>query len=182
MSLTLLVDAKNPAVPLDLTILQEGIGGLTGMAPTVAVRDGGTLDTYLDWSDNTFKTAGWVLKYGALSEVERGHYQRTLNVLSLSIAGNKALVAEFHLDGGGNLKGSAHDVLLVSSLFSDVTLLRKGLTNRMDESPGNPGNLTLFDDNDTTPLLHWFLRDAAGGGIVAGVGAPARRSKTTIGP
>ena len=100
-------------VPLILTIDQEGTGGLTGQAPTVALRDATTLDMYFDFNDFTFKNSGWGMKYLALSEVERGHYTALLNpsiVAAFSVG--TMLAAEYRLDGGGLAKGDDHDLLL----------------------------------------------------------------------
>jgi hypothetical protein len=179
MSLSLLVDPRNAAVPLDLTITQEGVGGVTGQTPTVALRDGSTLNSYLDFSDSTFKTSGWTQKYAPLTEVEKGHYQRLLSMPALVPVpvDGKAYVAEYELNSGVG-KGVDHDVLLVASV-TDVVLLRKGLTNRLEEAPGFPGTLVLYDDDGVTPLLNWTLRDASGGPVVGAVGAPARRSAAT---
>jgi hypothetical protein len=40
--------------------------------------------------------------------------------------------------------------------------------------------MILFDDDNATPIARWELTDAAGGGIVATVGSPARRAKSSI--
>lgn len=179
MSLSLVVDPRNTAVPLDLTITQEGVGGVTGETPTVALRDGATTNSYLDFADNTFKTSGWTTKYASLAEVEKGHYQRLLNMtlISPTPVDGKAFVAEYELNAVVG-KGVDHDVLLLVTV-SDNELLRKALTNRLEETPGFPGTLILYDDDGTTPLLTWTLRDAGGGPVVGTVGSPARRSAAT---
>lgn len=180
MSATIYAEVSSSSVPLELTIEKEGTGGITGQAPTVALRDGATIDSYLDWSDETFKTAGWTLKFAGLTEVGRGHYQRIFNPASVTgLQAGATLVAEYHVDNGGDVRGDAHDIILMVRTSQDVTLLRKALTNRVEESPGTPGQLVLFDDDDATQLLNWKLRDANGNGIVSTVGAPSRRAKAT---
>jgi hypothetical protein len=177
MSMSLLVEVTNAAVPLDVTIVKEG--AVLGGAPTVAVRDGATSNSYLDWSDLNFKTSGWTLKYAGLVEVERGHYQRLLDLSSIpGLAAGGALIAEFAIADGGHT-WTDHDVLLLTNTGGNTDLLRKMITNRFEETPGNPGTITLFDDDSMTPLLSWQIRDAAGGGVVSNVGAPARRTKAT---
>jgi len=177
VSTSLVVEVTDTAVPLDVTIVKQG--GVTGASPTVALRDGATTNSYLDWSDNTFKTSGWGSKYASLTEVERGHYQRLLNLTLISgLTPGKALVAEFAVVDGGATWGD-HDILLLTDTGMTVTLLRKMATNRFEESAGNPGSITLYDDDSTTPLLSWQLRDSTGGAVIANVGAPAKRSKAT---
>jgi hypothetical protein len=182
MGLSLVVEATNIAVPLVLTVTQEGVGGVTGQAPVVALRSAATPDSYLDFADNQFKTGGWTTKYALLGETERGTYQTLVDMTALVPTPNTgdAFVAEYGLDSVVG-KGADQDVLLVVALGSggDTVLLRKALTNRMEETPGNPGTLILFDDDGITPLLTWQLRDAQGGPIVGGIGAPARRSAAT---
>jgi hypothetical protein len=180
MAEALLVDDNNLAVPLEFTITQEGVGGVTGLtggnAPTVAIRDGTTTDSYLDFADDTFKTSGWTTKFATLTEVERGHYNRVLDVNALGLNAGDALIAEFEVDDGGAVVGADHDIILITETLGDLAIVRKSITNRMEEAPGNPGTLILYDDDGTTVLLTWQLRDVTGGAIVGTVGSPARRS------
>jgi len=178
----LIVDKSSTSVPLDLTIEQEAVGGVTGKSPTVALRDATTLNSYLDWADNTFKLVGWTLKNAPLTEVEDGHYQRSLNLAILSPAADAGSVyaAQYHVDDGADVKGVALDIVIAEEQNTDLSLIRKSITNRMEEFPGNPGHLILFDDDGFTQLKNWELRDATGGGVVATVGSPAKRAASTI--
>jgi len=163
--------------PLILTLNQEGVGGITGQTPTVALRR--ILDNeYLDWATNTFKASGWTTKYQPMNELERGNYQVLLTADGLLSAGTYYAV-EYNLNGAGSLKGQSADLVFVTSLDTDVSLLRKALTNRMEETGGSPGLLILYDDDGVTPLKTWQLRDETGGTVVSTVGAPARRSQAT---
>ncbi len=179
-------------VPLELTVEQEGVGGVTGLtggsAPLVRVRDATTINSYLDFDDNTFLTSGWTQQDQALTEVGGGHYTHALNLaLILSLTVGNMLVAEYRVDDGGDIKGIDHDIIIIGistlgdlgAIGANLELLRKSVTNRIEEFPGNPGTLILWDDDSITPLLTWELRDAAGNGIVATVGAPAKRTKAT---
>jgi len=179
MSIGVQVDKATTSLPLFLTVNRAGAGGITGLSPTVAVRDASTLNSYLDFNDGTFKTSGWTTKYAALSEVERGHYQRSLDVSALPVSAFDVLMAEYHVDNGADVVGDASDVLIVVEFEGDLKLVRQSITNRMEEFPGNPGQLVLWDDDGITPLKTWQLRDSTGGGIVATVGSPAKRSAAT---
>jgi hypothetical protein len=182
------VTALDQMVPLDLTIEQEGVGGVTGKAPTVAIRDSLTADTYLDFGDNTFKAAGWGTKYAAMTEVERGHYTRTLDMsLITSLILGNILIAEFHVDDGGSVIGDGHDVLILGTDtmtgykgMADTSLFRKAITNKQEEFSGTPGRIILFDDDDTTKILEQELRDEAGGGIIGAVKVPAKRTANIL--
>lgn len=184
-------------VPLELTLTREGVGGVTGQSPTVALRDATTTNNYLDWGDNTFKLAGWTTKYGPMTEVERGHYHRLLDLnLVSAIASGSLLLAEYHVDDGSGTVGSAHDLIRVTTPTSSVwdhdistdsdlslaggmvNLLRKGLTNRLELEAGSPGYLRLYND-DGSLLLTWDERNAGGGGIVLSTDSPAKRAKAT---
>jgi hypothetical protein len=179
-----LVTAPDATVPLDLTIQQEGAGGVTGQDAFVRVRDGSTTDSFLDWADNTFKVVGWTEQFRLLDEVGRGHYTTELDLAVIGAVVGNAFVAEYTVDDGGDVVGDAHDIILVgqqaladmTQMVADVSLLRKLQTNRQEQFPGNPGTLILWDDDGVTPLKQWELRDAAGDGIIANVGCPAKRS------
>lgn len=175
--------ALDQVVPLDLTIEQEAVGGVVGKSPTVRVRDGATLDTYLDFTDNTFKSSGWGVQDAAMSEVGRGHYTRSLDLsLVTSLVVGNILVAEYTVNDGGDVVGEAHDILIMSSEetsykgMSVDSLIRKAITNRQEEFPGSPGRIVLFDDDGTTKILEQELKDNAGGGIIAAVSVPSKRS------
>lgn len=175
-------------VPLNLTIEQEGVGGVTGLtggsAPTVRLRDGATLNSYADFGDAfNFKVAGFSQQDQPLSEVGNGQYSYALDLnLITSLAIGNILVAEYKVNDGGDVVGVAADIIVIgtstlASFATDFSILRKSITNRMEEFPGNPGTLILWDDDSVTPLLTWELRDAAGNGVIATVGCPAKRTK-----
>lgn len=61
-----------------------------------------------------------------------------------------------------------------------IELLRKVATNRVEESPGNPGKLIVYDDDGTTKILEFNLLDNSDGAIVPTVGTPAKRSENIL--
>lgn len=87
----------------------------------------------------------------------------------------RALTAEGAGSAQALVVAAATAAAAAASMLPSVTLMRKALTNRIEESPGNPGQLTLFDDDGTTVLERWDIRDAYGNGVTSTPGAPAKR-------
>lgn len=179
-----LVTSPDAVVPLELTIEQEGVGGVAGKAPTVQLRDGSTLNSFLDWDDWTFKIVGWSTRYKPLGDAGGGHYGIELNLATMGAVLGNAFIAQYDVDDGGVVRGTAHDIILVgqqaladmTQLLVDVGDIRKVHFNRQEVIPGNPGYMILFDDDGVSPYKQWELRDAAGNGIIANVGCSAKRS------
>ena len=97
----LIYEKQNATAPLVLTLEQEDVGGITGAAPTFAVRDATTLDSYLDFGDFTWKSAGWITKYQALTEVESGDYTYWMNLNAIAaISIGDILSVEYYYDDG----------------------------------------------------------------------------------
>lgn len=179
MAAALEVEVTETALPLELTVDKLGVGGVTGLSPTVAVRNASTVNSYLDFSDLAFKTSGWTTKYASMSEVERGHYQRLLNVSALSLAVGFRLVAEYHADNGSGVIGDDLDLFLVTNKRANTELLRQALTNRLEEVSGSPGTLKLYADDATTVIKTWTLKDEFGNAVNPAIGTPARRGAAT---
>jgi hypothetical protein len=161
------------SVPLVLTVEQEGVGGLVGLTPTVAVRRGTT--EYLDWDDSTFKPTGWVERKRVLTDVGSGHYATFFDGSAVDVVPGETLVAEYDTESV-SYPGVDHESVVV---LRDTDFLRKMATNRMEQTSGAPGQLTLFDDDGFTPIKSWEVRDEFGGGIAPQVGVPARRGAST---
>jgi hypothetical protein len=177
------VELTATAFSFTLSVLKDsasGFTGVTGQAPTVALRDASTTDKYLDFADYTMKTVGWTEKFLTLTEASSGYYLGTLNPSAMipALVQGTLYVAEFAVTDGP-LGGLAHDLLMMVNSQEDLTLLRRMAKNRFEEYPAagvDPGYLILFADDGVTPLLTWQLRDATGGPVTATVGAPARRT------
>lgn len=60
-----------------------------------------------------------------------------------------------------------------------LTLLRKNLTNRLEVTASGTGTQTLYDDDATTAILTWTLRDGTGSAITTPTGSPALRGEAT---
>jgi hypothetical protein len=164
--------------PLDLTINKLGVGGVTGLTPTVALRNAATVNSYLDWSDYVFKTSGWIQQYLTLTEVGHGYYRALLNVALLNMPVGTVLSAEYANTGSG-VAGNTAETLEIVQVQEEVNFLRKIASNRLEEVSGSPGMLTLYDDDGVTPLTNWQLQDERGGPVVYQPGAPAKRSASS---
>lgn len=164
--------------PLDLTINKLGVGGVTGLTPTVAVRNAATINSYLDWSDYVFKTSGWVQQFLTLTEVGHGYYRALLNVALTDMPVGTVFSVEYTNTGVG-IAGNTAETLEIVQVQEEVNFLRKIASNRLEEVSGNPGTLTLYDDDGVTPLANWQLRDERGGAVPYQPGAPAKRSAST---
>ena len=157
-------------IPLFLTVSKAGLGGITGLSPTVQLRrssDG----YYLDFSDSTFKASGWVTRYATMTDLGDGDYQRIVNLNTIGVVATDVLVASYAVDDGDEVVAAANDVYNVE----DLELMRQVVANRMEETPGSPGQLTLFDDDGVSVRARWEIRDVTGGAVISTVGTPSRR-------
>lgn len=59
------------------------------------------------------------------------------------------------------------------------TLMRKWITNQHQVDTTSSGRMRLFDDDNSTVLLTWTLRDGAGNAITTPTGSPAQRGAAT---
>ena len=56
-----------------------------------------------------------------------------------------------------------------------LKLLRMLTTNRVEETAGNPGHVSVYADDAATVFLTWPLRDGSGNAVTLTAGEPARR-------
>lgn len=112
---TLQAEITDTAIPLTLNV-QGASGGVTGLTAVVAIRDGSTTNSWLDFNDNTFKTAAWTTRQASMTEVSSsnapGVYHFTLDVSAVSgVAAGDFWVIEY--DATGSADANAHDVLIL---------------------------------------------------------------------
>lgn len=113
----ILVERDEADVPLELL----HPAGTTGLSPVVAIRDGDTNNSWLDFNDNTFKTVGWTTRQAALTEISAtnapGKYVLQLDLSAVTIpAGTHFLVAEYD-SGAGEF---AQDILQLVASSKDI--------------------------------------------------------------
>ncbi len=103
MSTARLIELTDTVVALDAQLNN----GRTGATVIVAVREADTTDSWLDFNDNTFKTAGWTTRQAAMTEISAanvpGLYRTAIDITALSparVAGDR-LVVEFDASAVG---------------------------------------------------------------------------------
>lgn len=84
-----------------LVTVADSTGPVTGATVVVAVRDAETVDSWLDFSDGVFKTAGWVTRQQAMVEVGAlapGVYRLTLDLTAITLpVASDRLSAEYEV-------------------------------------------------------------------------------------
>ena len=110
---------SSTAFPFELLIVKESVGGLAGLSPTVALRDGANPTSYLDWADGVFKTVGWTLQNKPLADRANGTYGFLFDLTSITpaLVSGQALVAEYSVNNGAGILGM--DVVVCTSAKSD---------------------------------------------------------------
>lgn len=111
-----LAQTDDTAFPLTFT-LSGASGGVTGLAPVVAVRKG---SDYLDFADATFKAAGWTTRQQALAEVSAinspGSYEFALDVSAIvGIAAGELWSAEYELTGSVD---TSEQIAIVENIYN----------------------------------------------------------------
>lgn len=98
-------------VPAKLSV-NDSNGGVAGLTVGLEVLDATTQNSYLDFSDNTFKTSGWTTKSVLVSDVGGGRYSLSggLNVAAMISPPNKLLL-EYNVSGAKS--GAVSEELLI---------------------------------------------------------------------
>jgi hypothetical protein len=111
-------------VPLYLSVTRTGAGGVAGLTAVVAIRDGQSTTSYLDWSDQTFKTSGWTTREAAMADLGGGFYARAggLNLSTITnLPGTTThLVAEYRVSGIYAGVSTDH-ILLATTVYAPAT-------------------------------------------------------------
>ncbi len=114
---------SDTSAPIDLAV--DSSGGVSSLTVTVALRDPANSTSYLDFSDSTFKTSGWVNKVKVLSEVGGGFYSTTLDVSSISnFPSVNHAVLEYSISG--SVTAIASGVLSIAQTWEHAKALTLG--------------------------------------------------------
>lgn len=119
--MTQIVERTETELPINLTVSQTGVGGVTGLSAFYSVRDAATLDSFLDFADGLFKTAGHTTLELPLSEVGLGRYTRVggLDLSAITLpAGTRSL--ELHFRTSGSLVAVANDTVHLVNSFLNI--------------------------------------------------------------
>lgn len=94
------IDVSRQAIDVPLVMSVDSSGGVAGLDVTVEIRDTVNSAAYLDFSDNTFKTSGWVQKALTLNDLTGGFYSNQLNLNAITnMPSSNHLVAEYSVAG-----------------------------------------------------------------------------------
>ena len=123
MGLTIQAEFTDTNVPLTLVATKNG-GGVSGLTVVVQIRDASTIDSYLDFDDDVFKTSGHTIKQASLADLSDGFYALSggldVNAFSGLAANSNHLSAEYIVTG--SLEGSAVDHILLRTDVYDLAL------------------------------------------------------------
>lgn len=104
----LIVEPGDTGIELQVPIIRNG-AGVSGLTVLAQIRNGDTDNSYLDFSDNVFKTSGWTTKQVTLVEVptSAGIYRYLWNssLAAAVVAGFDAIV-EYDVSGSISLRGT----------------------------------------------------------------------------
>jgi len=161
-------------------ILGNPVIGSTSIKAKIRRVDG----LVYDWSDDTFKVVGSVIQLlQTLTEVDDtnfpGEYETSLDLSVISNPNvNDTYFVTIVEDGTATVAGLPTGAeLRVEVAYDNAILARKLLENNQDLSANPPGNLVLFDDDGTTPLRTWSIKDIGGADLLISSGTPAIREK-----
>jgi len=121
-----LIISNGAETALPISIAVSSGGGVSGLAVTMAIRDGSTLNSYLDFNDLTFKPSGWVSQTDALVDQSGGYYADTLDVASITNLPNTNLIIEFSISGSLNAIAMGSVISAKSSILGASNALTLG--------------------------------------------------------
>lgn len=154
--MTIEVERDRTDFALELLVSRSGVGGVTGLTATVALREKATVDNYLDFSDNTFKTAGWTTQFAPLTDLLNGRYRRSLDLtVVVGLPTTPDLVAEYSVTGS-EVAVTDEEILLTPRAV--IEKLRKESVNREEVDFGT-SEIIAYDDDGTTIVQRWDVTD-----------------------
>jgi hypothetical protein len=188
-------ERTDTAVPVDLMVNRAG--GVAGLTVVVAVRDGQSATSYLDFNDDTFKAAGWTTRQAAMADLGSGLYRLAggldVDAITNLPGATNNLILEYDISGASpgvaletlQLVTSAHDVpagVWGKSLAGFVSpaagrmldRIRVYLTNR-NEIDFATQQLVAYEDNGVTVAQRWPLATEGAEPVAAVTGAATKR-------
>ena len=152
----ILVNRFDTAAPVDFTLNKDG--GVTGATIVVAVRDGPTSNSWLDFADLTFKTVGWTTRQATLAEVSAANAPGVYELAGgLNIAGitnlpviTDVLLLEFDVTAGGS--GNVTDRMKILPVDLAVYNLGEVTAIHLDTAASNTGTIFGIDGSVQNPV------------------------------
>lgn len=115
-------------VPISLSV-SDSSGGVTGLTCVVAIRDGATTNSYLDFDDDTFKTSGWTTRQASLADIGGGFYALSggldISAITNLPASTDHMLVE--LESSGSVNGITIDIIRIrdDSIDTNVDEIHK---------------------------------------------------------
>ncbi len=141
-------------LPLNL-FLSDSTGPVAGATVVVAIRDGATTNSYLDFADGLFKTTGWTTRQAALTGTIAGVYPLA-GGLDVSAIGNlpastTKLLAEYEITNPAAVRGIASDTILIEEIAPTAAQVNAEMVDVMavdthPEITSIPGAVSSFRD------------------------------------
>lgn len=161
MSVQIQARRDSSEVPLTLSVTKDG--GVAGLTVKVAIRDGATDDSYLDFADDTFKTSGHTTREATLTDISGGFYALTggLDVSAITNlpAATFLLVAEYEVSGAE--QGVANDVIVLTQTEENIEFLVSTFLHRLRVNIDTQ-KLELFNLAGTAIIQSWPLTTKGG--------------------
>ena len=123
--MTVVAERTEVAAPLEIQV-NDNSGGVTGLTVLVAVRDAQTANSWLDFSDLTFKTSGWTTRQAAVAEVSAGNapgvYRLTsgLNVGGITNLPSTTFNFILEYDVSGSVTGNVIEQMQLVETFKAI--------------------------------------------------------------
>lgn len=153
MAVPVRVPRNETEVPLNL-FLNNG-GPVSGATAVVAIRDADTPDSYLDFNDDTFKTAGWTTKQASLTGGDPGVYTLVpgldLSAITNLPAGTDHLIAEYEVTAPAGSEGKVMDIVYLDDRVEDLNdLSQADVQSALTAQGYTSGRATNLDNLDAT--------------------------------
>lgn len=152
------------------TYFNDSVGPATGLTPTICIRDVET---------------GTVVVSGTMTEISRGFYKFELFGYDITkdytvLCDSVTLPSAYRYKGSSS--GEWGNIINNIGLVSDnvdfrVNLVRKIWKNRLILKDGGVQNLTVYEDDDVTPVIKWDVTDLTDDLISQGRYNSSRRTR-----
>jgi hypothetical protein len=165
--------------PVEIYATDAGGSPIVGMTDLYAAIRRTSDNEWLDFSDNTFKAAGWIQRQQVMTQIDPGlapgFYTFTFNTTYFP-------TPDIYIISVQELPPTVFTTIATSELRiggvpDDCVSSRKTLLNRQNIDPGSVGNLVIYDDDDVTPWRTANVTGISGEAIAIPAATPSHRSR-----